>query len=170
MIRPRPAKPIIVSSTLNARSLMRRWSRNQARLTHNQEIIRCDSGLRHQFRSKRFEADYSRRVLWMRREQRRERGEIHSPRCSNKQRGDTTRAYNASIRGSGATADALGLNPRCCEFKSRLPNRCFEMGMNAKRSRDRFFKPVLASSSLAIPPRFMAVEPKWRGAGLWNQC
>ena len=29
--------------------LMRRWSRNQARLAHNQQIIRCDSGLRYQF-------------------------------------------------------------------------------------------------------------------------
>src|SRR5437762_5684795 len=27
---------------------MRRWSRNQARLAHNQQIIRCDSGLRYQ--------------------------------------------------------------------------------------------------------------------------
>jgi hypothetical protein len=58
----------------------------------------------------------------------------------------------------------LWLKPGVLRVRFSPPALTFEMGMNAKRSRDRFFKPVLASSSLAIPARLWRSNP--HGAGL----
>ena len=60
----------------------------------------------------------------------------------------------------------LWLKPGVLRVRFSPPALIVEMGMNAKRSRDRFFKPVLASSSLAIPARLWRSNPKWCGAGL----
>ena len=80
------------------------------------------------------------------------------------------RAYNASSLREWCNGRRARLKPELLRVRVSPPALIFEMGMNAKRSRDRFFKPELASSSLPIPASFMAVEPKRCGAGLWNQC
>lgn len=121
--RRRSAKSIIAGSIPAARSLTRRWSRNKARLAHNQEIIRCDSGLRYQFEAGGLKQTKSRRACgrWLL------NGEGDRRRSQPGVFKRTTRRHNARLqcfdpREWRKTADALGLNPGCCEFESRLPH------------------------------------------------
>ena len=53
--------------------------------------------------------------------------------------------------GSDATGRHRSLKPSVLGVRFPPPASMFEMGMNAKRTSDRFFKPDLESSSLSIP-------------------
>ena len=61
---------------------------------------------------------------------------------------------NKKVRGSDANRQT-SLAQNECPGSSILLSRILK-GMNAKRSRDRFFKPGLESSSLSIPAILMA--------------